>query len=435
MMLIAGVVCHWAAPLLARAATLGLWVPGLVVVTLASAATGAVLPLICHLLPTDGKPGRTVGIVFGANIFGAVAGPLVTGYLLLDFAPLSTVSAILLGCVLLVVGCLALLGAMDPLRSRGVQVILGLAVLSAVSTPWIYEGLYERLLYKGRFSSDTGFVQTVENRHGVVHVTKTGEVYGGGAYDGALNVDLESRINGIERAYALLGIRDRPREALMIGLGSGSWAQVVAAFPGLQSLHVIEINPGYIEVIQDSPEVATLLDNDKVRVEIDDGRRWLMRHPGSKFDMIVMNTTWNWRAYATNLLSVEFLREVRSHLKPGGVAIYNTTNSLEAIRTGISEFPYALGIGTMIAVSDSPIDLDVDLMERTWGQMEIDGRSVMTPGVRSMLLEFRAGREPWRVLQIRERKELERMSEGAAIITDDNMVTEWPFPPILSGAW
>ena len=54
----------------------------------------------------------------------------------------------------------------------------------------------------------------------------------------------------------------------MIGLSSGSWATVLARHPGLERLTVIEINPGYLQLLPHYPEVAGLLKHPKVQVEI-----------------------------------------------------------------------------------------------------------------------------------------------------------------------
>ena len=79
--------------------------------------------------------------------------------------------------------------------------------------------------------------------------------------------------------------------------------------------------------------VASLLDNPKVEIVIDDGRRWLNRHPERKFDAIIQNTTWYYRPNVTNLLSREYLALVAAHLREGGVIMYNTTGSLRVQRT------------------------------------------------------------------------------------------------------
>ena len=113
-----------------------------------------------------------------------------------------------------------------------------------------YEGLYERLLWRTPNGADHPFALLVENRAGVVAVTDAGTVFGGGVYDGKLNVGLVRDSNMIYRAYALAGLHPNPRRVFMIGLGSGSWGQVIAHHPHLETLTIVEINPGYLEVLR-----------------------------------------------------------------------------------------------------------------------------------------------------------------------------------------
>ena len=98
------------------------------------------------------------------------------------------------------------------------------------------------------------------------------------------------------------------------------------------------------EVVRRYPAVSPFLSNPKVELVIDDGRRWMLRNHDRKFDMIVMDTIYHWRAHATNLLSVEFLELARGMLKPGGILYYNTTFSPEAQRTGAMLFPVRLPV-------------------------------------------------------------------------------------------
>jgi len=45
----------------------------------------------------------------------------------------------------------------------------------------------------------------------------------------------------------------------MIGLASGSWGQVIANNPEVAHFTIVEINPGYIQLIRERPEVSSLL--------------------------------------------------------------------------------------------------------------------------------------------------------------------------------
>ena len=185
--------------------------------------------------------------------------------------------------------------------------------------------IYERLLYKWLYRENTKVVELVENRSGEIAVDDKETVYGSGAYDGHFNIDPVTDTNAIIRAYAIAGLHANPRHVLIIGLSSGSWAQILTNHPSVEDVTIVEINPGYLQLIRERAQVASLLQNPKVHIVIDDGRRWLVGHPDQRFDFILMNTTFNWRANISNLLSVEFLQILRNHLNPGGVAYYNTT--------------------------------------------------------------------------------------------------------------
>jgi predicted membrane-bound spermidine synthase len=87
-------------------------------------------------------------------------------------------------------------------------------------------------------------------------------------------------------------------------------------FPGVESIDVVEINPAYLDLTRSYPELAPLLDDPRIHIHIDDGRRWLKRNPHTRYDLIVQNITYHWRANAGNLLSREYLSEVRTHLNP-----------------------------------------------------------------------------------------------------------------------
>jgi hypothetical protein len=177
--------------------------------------------------------------------------------------------------------------------------------------------------------------------------------------------------------------------------------------------------------------VSSLLFNPKVHIIVDDGRRWLIAHPDRKFDFILMNTTWNWRANTSNLLSIEFLRLLRAHLDPGGIAYYNTTGSRQALLTGATEFPYALRISNFLAVSDSPITLDAEAWKKALITYEIDGRPVLDlsqsiDNDRLQWLIDLAGEKGIKNGLTESRASMLARFKGSRMITDDNMGTEWP---------
>jgi len=291
--------------------------------------------------------------------------------------------------------------------------------------------MYERLLLA--YPSPEKFEYLVENRSGVVAVLPDRTVIGGGAYDGKFNTDPIHDTNGIFRAYALAALHPNPKNVLMIGLSSGSWAQVIANNHLVEHLTIIEINPAYLSLIRRYSEVSSVLANSKITIEIDDGRRWLRRHPNSRFDAVVMNTTYHWRAGATNLLSTEFLQLVRQHLEPGGILYHNTTDSIETQVTGATVFPYAVRIRNFIAVSDSQIVVNKDRWLLAMREYSFGDRQVLAPSNSASNQDLLNKYSRWAdeahgnsaEQMIEYSDTLLARHKGRTIITDDNMACEW----------
>ncbi len=343
---------------------------------IAAALLGSAFPLLAHAAigPNNGV-GKSISYLYLSNIIGSTLGSFVIGFIVLDHWSTQTASTILLGLGLATY--LALVALSRPIEKKAVVAAGCIACLIlAASSRRLYSSIYERLLAKSDYRPGLQFADLVENRSGLITVLQDGTVFGGGIYDGRFNTDLIHDTNGIFRAFAMAGMHAKPTNVLIIGLSSGSWAQVVANNPAVKDITIVEINPGYLPLIRKYKEVETLLQNPKVHIVIDDGRRWLVSHPDRKFDFILMNTTYNWRANATNLLSREFLNLIRPHLSTGGIAYYNTTWSEEVMATGSSVFPYSLRVANFLAVSDSPFTLDKDRWKESLTNYQLDGHPV-----------------------------------------------------------
>lgn len=406
-------------------------------VSIAAALLGAVFPLISHAtIEPEKDSGRRVSYLYLSNIIGSTLGSFLIGFVVMNHLSTRAVTVLLLAIGVLMSISVAMM--VRPLR-RGLLVACScVAILLMLLSNHLFSRFYERLLLKASCQSGFQFRNLVENRSGVIAVDDAERVFGGGAYDGQFNVDPVTGNNGVFRVFAIPAIHPQPRRVLVIGLASGSWAQILANHPELERMTIVEINPGYLQLIQSRPNVASLLTNPKVQIEIDDGRRWLIAHPDRKFDFILMNTTHNWRANASNLLSVEFLQLLRQHLNRGGVAYYNTTSSGEVQRTGATVFSYALRISNFLAVSDSPIDFDRERCRRVLTTYTIDGRAIFDPSkpaYRTALehvvaLPYSNSEQVGQYIDesLETRSSLLTRLSGERLITDDNMGTEWVGP-------
>ena len=216
-------------------------------------------------------------------------------------------------------------------------------------------------------------------------------------------------------------------------MSGGAWSEIIANHPQVRKQVIIEINPGYVEVARHHPAVSPFLKNPKVELVIDDGRRWMRRNHERKFDLIVMDTIYHWRAHATDLLSTEFLQLARSMLKPGGILYFNTTFSPEAQRTGAILFPYAYRFDIFMAVSDSPIQVDKERWRNTLSNYTLEGKPIFDltkPADRDLLVHVMkiADTLPgdrYQVKGMETRDNVLRRTQGKPIVTDDNMATEW----------
>ena len=397
---------------------------------------GSLLPYLAEVsIACDSRAGMRTAMLYLANILGSAAGSVLTGFVLMNYLGLVAIDAALalagIGCVLLLVVTVDI-----PLREKRQRAALAavFGIVAAIAIPRLSGDVLENLQAK-EVPGANSFTEVVENRSGIITVVDHSIVFGNGMYDGRFNTGLVHDINGIVRPFALSLFHPAPRDVLMIGLATGSWAQVLANNPDVASLTIVEINPGYLTLIAHAPEVASVLNNPKVKIIIDDGRRWLRAHPNRHFDAVVSNTTWYFRASVTNLLSVEFLDLVRHHLNPGGIFFYNTTSSDRVQRTACLTFAHGARFTNHMVVSDTPIAWDFQRWRRTLASYRIDGRPVFDPArdqdraELDRLVSWQSSLAPGsaRTLDrpIEPCADVLARTAGKLAVTDDNMGSEW----------
>jgi predicted membrane-bound spermidine synthase len=410
------------------------YVMTLPLIAVAAGMLGATFPLLSHItVPSDERVGAGLSWLYLANIAGSALGSFLVGFVLMDIWGLPTIELALallgisVALVLWVAGSRAATGTVAAIAGAGALC----AGLLFTCRP-LFATVYEQLQKKAAYRPGARFTDIVETRSGVITVDADRTIYGGGAYDGKLITDI-TETDALLRPYSISFLHPGPKKVLIIGLAGGAWAQVIANHPQVERVSVVEINPGYLAVVRRYPNVAPLLSNPKVEIFIDDGRRWLIRHPQCLYDLIVMDTIYYWRAHATNLLSREFLLLTRKHLSPGGILYYNTTHSGDVQLTGVTCFPYALRFGPLLAVSDSPIQADKDRWNRILRAYRLEGQPVFDlsdPDDRERLDQILAYADTLHTpaynpagMEIAE--SIRRRNQGKRIITDDNMASEW----------
>ena len=261
----------------------------------------------------------------------------------------------------------------------------------------------------------------IANRHGVIHTERTTQgdmVYGGNVYDGMATVNGDTNPNGLQRLYILALLHPNPKRVLFLGLSAGAWVRAMQGFDAVESIDVVEINPGYIELARTYPQLASLLQDPRVHIHIDDGRRWLRRNPSARFDVIVQNTSFYWRANADNLLSREYLLEVKQHLNPAGIFTANTTGSFDVFATARAVFAHAYRYTNFVYAADHPLAPDIAGLSRV---TRPDGTRFVLANAPATSVAANLA-----TAQLEPAADfIERRRADAEIITDDNLLTEY----------
>jgi SAM-dependent methyltransferase len=232
------------------------------------------------------------------------------------------------------------------------------------------------------------------------------------------SIDVDTNPNHLERLYMVALMMQGPKRVLFVGLSTGAWVRAMQGFPSVERIDVVEINPAYVDLIRSYAQLLPLLQDPRIHVHVDDGRRWLRRNPLTRFDLVVQNTTFYWRANAGNLLSREYLSEVKKHLDPGGVVICNTTGSFDVLASTQAVFVYAYRYSNFVYASDQ---LLTATLSGLWKVRRPDG-AAFTPDDRptGSVAALLAGA---RLEPVREF--IARRHADARIITDDNLLSEY----------
>lgn len=309
-----------------------------------------------------------VGWLAGVGLGGRAVSPIVG---LNEYASASLVfaSAAAISCVLTA-----------RLQRWYSPIIVGIAILATGrGATYAYSELddaYERLTpLEGRNQGER-FARVFENRHGALTVTTAGWLHQNGRVQGIFNTSPipAADINRCSRAYVIPATLSRPLTILMLGLGSGSFAQILVHHPSVKRLVVLEENPAYLEAVRNSGQVASLANNDKF-VLIDGAPHQTLKAQG-KFDLIIMDRL-PYRREASHLLTEKHFQMLSRHLEEGGAVYVNTLQRTDVERTLLESFSHLLRYQDMIFASQSRLRVDGYQWMRDLMAWSIDGYPVL----------------------------------------------------------
>lgn len=381
---------------------------------------GIIFPLVHHIGTEEKKTGTQISNVYFSNVLGSVLAPLIIGYLALDY--LNTQQVYLIICIisfLISIFCFERI-LINILIFSGSLVLFPLLLIPEKIYFELSKNSYKLGLYPSKI---------IENKYGFIQVYDDGDervVLGANVYDGKFNTNIFNDTNGIDRAYLLTTMQPEAKKALVIGLSTGSWVKVLSMMPNLEEITVLEINPGYKDLISSEPLVADILKDKRIKFIFEDGRSWLKKNKENKYDIILMNTTWHWRAYVSNLLSIEFLKILDTSLNNDGVLYYNSTQSMNAYSTAKQVYPYVYKYKYFILASRNKKEVNVaDVANKL---CKLKDRVTNKPTFKDYKeCYFAATKIMEDELVSYENIEFKEDQKNYEIITDNNMITEYKF--------
>jgi spermidine synthase len=338
-----------------------------VVIGPATFLMGLSFPVLQRAVQTDfAHLGRRVGLLLVANIGGSTTGAVVTGWLLLaTFGSAGTVRALVIASGLF--GLLAAHAAgRTPLIVRARYAFVAVVIaLVAFALP---DG---RTLWATLHGAPPRQVIAAEDGSGVSLLKASSQDFSRGA---------SVFVNGLGQSWLPYGgihtvlgalpamLHPQPRQAAVIGLGSGDTLYALAGRRELEHIVSIELIGPQIDTLRELiplypyPALRGWLDDPRIEHVIDDGRAYL-RDRGREYDILEADALRPDSAYAGNLYSDAYFRLLRDRLKPGGLAVtWVPTARVE--RTFLSVFPHAVKFGDVLIGSGAPIEIRQEAIER-----------------------------------------------------------------------
>ncbi len=306
---------------------------------------GIAFPLGVRLWAGDdpdelGQTGRRIGLFYSLNVFGAIIGSIVSGFLLMRFLG-SRGSLIAIASVSLVSGLilLALIRGRRRLVQGAAAIILFIAAAVMLPNPFA-------VILGSRFSGDRLLwreegVQTTVS----IHEQPDGmrKMYLDGlhqANDSAEMVQYHRKIG-----HLAMALHHDPKDVLVIGLGGGVTAGAVSKHSGAE-VDIVELSDSVVKGAEWFRHVnydVTHMPN--VHLRVDDGRQY-MQLTGKRYDVITADIIQPVHAGAGNLYSVEYFRLARNALKEDGLMLQwigpgSETHYKLILRTFLTAFPEA----------------------------------------------------------------------------------------------
>lgn len=259
------------------------------------------------------ESGKTTGRIYALSTIGSIIGTFIPTFLTIPF--IGTNKTFLVFAFLLNLICLYYFITQNKRIIR--TALSGSIILALVFSPignsyafWKKTVLEEESLYN--------YLQVAENNNSVILSTNV-------AF-GVQSIYMKnSLLTGLYYDYAITApffIRDmtfdKSLDLLILGLGTGTYAKMCKRFFPATHTTGVEID----SKIVDLSKAYFGLKDDEADIHINDGRTFLSGGDAGKYDVILLDA-YHDISIPFHMATLEFFKEVKSHLKENGLIILN----------------------------------------------------------------------------------------------------------------
>ena len=414
------------------------------VVLPAAVLWGASFPLaLAGVAASDQDAARLAGAVYAANTVGAIAGSLVTSFVLIPWigsshAEQAIIIASALSSLLMLEPALSARNSelrtqnselatrnREPATRTGFSVaatvVLAIAMVSAGLLARSVHELPGLLVAYGRYAATrVGQADIIYVGEGLNATVAVSELSNGVRnYHNAGKVQASSEPQDM-RLQRMLGhmttlVPRQTKKVLVIGCGAGVTAGAVSIDPALEHETIAEIEPLVPRVVSTyfAENNFDVVRNPKVHVRIDDARHFV-ETTSERFDAITSDPLDPWVKGAAMLYTQEFFQMAKRHLNPGGVMtlfvqLYESNEQAvkSEIATFLDVFPNGIvwgntsegkGYDLVLLGPVDPMTIDVDAIAQRLKRPEYArvAQSLREIGMTSVVDLFAtyAGRKP-----------------------------------------
>lgn len=287
---------------------------------------GMVSPYLVKLGIRDMEnSGRTTGEIYAASTIGSIIGTFIPTFLTIPY--IGTHKSFLVFALLLNLICLYYFisvkkGFIKSIITTIITLALLIAPLNSSYAFWKKNVLEDESLYNYLqvAQEDDSVILSTNVAFGVQSIYKKNQILSDMYYDYALMSAFF-----LEDAAA-----DKPLDILVLGMGTGTFAKECKYFFPESKIDGVEIDEKIVKLSKEYFE----LKESEATVYVNDGRTFLQSPEASLYD-IVMVDAYHDITIPFHMSTTEFFKEVKSHLKPGGVIMINVNmrseNSTEIV--------------------------------------------------------------------------------------------------------